>query len=134
MSHQHGISLARPSVCGLLLAALALSACVSAGPGTSAPAVQGAASPTRVVMYRDTITVEMRDKSLCTGPRRAAGTSWTGTLAGCPHQWPYEVRQPQGRFVRLPLQPGEGGAGQVSLTPPSGAAQIWSTPRLAVGG
>ena len=109
-----------------LLLCLALAACGTAG---EPPTGRGQARPSRVILYADTVTVEMSDRAFCTGPRTAPGKAWSGRLAGCPHLWPYQVQQPAFRFARLPLAAGEGGAGRASLTGPAGKTYVFSGPR-----
>lgn len=69
----------------MILAALA-------GCSTVAPLPQPP-EPSRVILYRDTVTVEMRDGALCTGVRRGAARGWSGTLGGCPHPLPFRVER-----------------------------------------
>lgn len=112
---------------------LAMAGCVATAP-QGVGGGSGGASVTRVILYQDTVTVEMSDRSLCTGPRSQNGPAWQGRLSGCRHLWPYELRQPPGRFVRLPLAKGAGGAGEVRLSPPGREAEIWSGGGPRLGG
>src|SRR5690606_32640142 len=95
-----GVLAAASMIRRALLLCLALAAC---GPAGGPPPGRGQAQPSRVILYADTVTVEMSDRAFCTGPRTGPGTAWSGRLAGCPHLWPYQVQQPAFRFARLPL-------------------------------
>lgn len=102
------------------------------GPGAGTAPAGGPKSviaPERVVLYEETVTVEMSDRSFCTGPRGRQGRDWSGLLQGCPAPWPFRAVLPGGRVARLPLDPGEGGAGRVELTRPDGVTQVWTGPR-----
>lgn len=112
----------------LLLCAI-LAGC-GAGTGTApADGPKSGVAPERVVLYEDTVTVEMSDRSFCTGPRGRQGRDWSGRLQGCPAPWPFRAVLPAARVARLPLAPGEGGAGRVELTLPDGVTQVWTGPR-----
>ncbi|WOI55794.1 hypothetical protein [Palleronia sp. LCG004] len=102
---------------------LLLAGCAE-GPGLATP---GDPAPRAVTLYRDTVTVEMRDGALCTGVRPAGQGPWRTTLRGCPHTWPVSVLRPTER-PRLPLAP-EDAAPWVTLSPPGGAAMGYG-PRL----
>jgi hypothetical protein len=102
---------------GTLLAVAPLLAACTAG---TAPSRPGTVTPARAVLYEHTLTVEMSDRTFCTGPRGRQGRAWSGTLAGCPHLWPYSAWLPPHRTARLPLAPVEGGAGRAELTSPAG--------------
>lgn len=78
-----------------------------------------AVTPAAAVLYRDTVTVQTSDGALCTGPRNRPGNTWSGTLQGCPHTWPYRVIRNTPR-PRLPLAPGTGGTSGVTLETPAG--------------
>ena len=97
-------------------AILLLLAGCGAAPQVTAPG--GGAAPRSVTLFRDTVTVEMNDGALCTGPRRGRAGPWSTTLGGCPHPWPVDVLRPTTR-PRLPLAPGTD-APWVTLTPPAG--------------
>jgi hypothetical protein len=118
----------RPPALPLFLAAL-LAGC--GAPGSQAPRGGGTAhaEPARAILYADTLTVEMTDRSFCTGPRRATGQAWSGTLAGCPYEWAYEVQLPPYRIARLPLTAGEGGAGRAEITSPAGGRYVFTGPK-----
>ena len=53
----------------------------------------------------------------------------SGRLAGCAQQWAYSVELPPYRIARLPLKPGEGGAGRAEITAPDGTVWVYSGPR-----
>lgn len=98
-----------------------LAACTAGG---VAPAPRGGpAEPRQAVLYENTLTVVMSDRSLCAGPRGRQGRTWSGTLAGCPHLWPYAAALPPGRVARLPLVAGAQGAARVEVTGPDG--KVW---------
>ncbi len=106
-----------------LLPALLLAACAAA-PGT--PVIEDPA-PRAVTLYRDTVTVEMPDGSLCTGVRPGRAGPWRTELAGCAHRWPVAVLRPTER-PRLPLIAAPG-APWVKLSPP-GAPVLGFGPRV----
>ena len=95
-----------------LVLAVALAGCAAGG---------NAVRPARVVLYEDTLTVEMSDASLCAGPRNAAGRGWQGHLQGCPHRWPFATRLPAGRLSRAVLTPDAAGVAGADVTAPGGA-------------
>ncbi|SFP16478.1 hypothetical protein [Tranquillimonas alkanivorans] len=91
---------------------LALAGCAAAAPERR-PQVGEA------ILYRDTLTVEMRDGTLCVAPRPPSG-AWEGRLIGCPYTWPVVVR-PQGQGPRSLLAPAAPGApAAVGLQTPDG--------------
>ncbi|MCR8722956.1 hypothetical protein [Frigidibacter sp. ROC022] len=116
-----------PGLVALLGFCAALAGC-GAGPGGPAPGggAPRQVEPTRTVLYEQTVTVEMSDRSFCTGPRGSQGRSWQGRLQGCPHLWPFQASLPPGRVTRLVLHPGTDGAAQVVLTGPDGRARPFS--------
>lgn len=80
-------------------------------------------TPTAAVLYRDTVTVQTSDGALCTGPRNRPGNTWSGTLGGCPHAWPYQVIRNTTR-PRLPLAAGSDGTSGVTLETPMGPQEF----------
>ncbi len=76
--------------------------------------------PARVILYRDTLTVEMSDASFCTGPRGAGRGDWQGNLAGCPHLWPYAAHPGPAGGPRRILTAAAPGPAQAELTTPAG--------------
>lgn len=80
----------------------------------------GTPAPRVVTLYRDTVTVQMSDRTLCTAPRTARSGPWQTSLIGCPHTWPVAVLRPTAR-PRLPLVPGAGDP-WVTITPPGDGA------------
>ena len=79
------------------------------------------AAPQTAILYEQTLTVQMSDRTLCVGPRnRAPGRGWSGTLQGCPHLWPYTATLPPQRASRIPLIRDGVGAAQVTVTAPDG--------------
>jgi hypothetical protein len=94
---------------------LALAACGAPKPA-AAPAT-GEAAPRQAILYRDTVTVQFSDGTLCVAPRPAGARGWSGRLAGCPHLLPYEVALPAGAPAprRVLVQLADGGTAVLSL-------------------
>lgn len=61
--------------------------------GCTATTVAETPTPSRVILYHDTLTVEMSDGVLCTGVRRGGTLGWSGTLDGCPYPQPFRVER-----------------------------------------
>ena len=80
---------------------------VLAGWAEPAPLREPASPPAAkaATLYRDTLTVRVSDATLCGGPRQIASGPRAGTLVGCPHTWPFQVRRPTDR-PRVPLHTG----------------------------
>ena len=60
------------------------------------PDVAARGMPQSAILYRDTVTVQFSDASLCVALRPGSAQRWSGTLAGCPHLLPYSVVLPDG--------------------------------------
>ena len=69
--------------------ALALTATLA----TLAACATGPATPARVSLEADLLTVTMSDATTCLGPapETAAETGWSGRLTGCPWEYTYTV-------------------------------------------
>jgi hypothetical protein len=69
--------------------ALALTATLA----TLASCATGPATPARVTLEADLLTVTMSDATTCRGPAPATGadTGWSGRLSGCPSSYAYTV-------------------------------------------
>ena len=103
---------------GALLLAGLLAGCGATLPDRPGPGA--GVRPDRVILYQDTLTVEMSDASLCAGPRAAASGGWQGALQGCPHRWPYVVTLPPDGVPRRILAADAPGPAQAELTDPAG--------------
>lgn len=57
----------------------------------AAPVVEGPVRVEQVILYRETVTVEMSDGTLCASDRPGRAPGWAGTLQGCPHALPVRV-------------------------------------------
>ncbi|WP_157937617.1 hypothetical protein [Oceaniglobus roseus] len=109
----HPADLAAVRRLGLLLLCAALAGCGAAPRSAPVPASAtggGGAAPRQAILYRDTVTVQFSDASLCVAIRPGAARQWSGTLQGCPHLLPYRVELPAGRLApRRVLVRTEGG-------------------------
>jgi hypothetical protein len=105
----------RPVAAALLLAGCA------ATPGARV-------APSEVILYRQTLTVSMSDRSLCVGLRERQGPAWQGTLQGCPHLWRYQASLPPGPFTRQPLVQNGAGPGTAEIAAPDGRRWRYGTP------
>jgi hypothetical protein len=56
-----------------------------------APLQESPARVEQVILYRETVTVQMSDGTLCVSDRPGRAPYWTGTLQGCPHALPVRV-------------------------------------------
>lgn len=115
----------------MALLPLALAACAQGG--GSGPSSIARVAPARAILYDYTLTVEMTDRSLCVGQRGNQGPSWQGTLAGCPHPWPYSTSRPAARVTRLPLASDGPGPAQATVTAPDGRSWTFGTPTAPAG-
>lgn len=84
----------------VLTTLVTLSAC--AVPQTTAPVTVRS-----VVLYRDTVTAQMSDGSLCVGQRPGGAQVWGGVMTGCPHLVNFQVTQPA-NAARAVLVQGQG--------------------------
>ena len=92
-----------------LVLPLALAACLAPPPKAERPA-----TVVRVILYSDTLTVEMSDGSLCVSQRPRSGP-WQNTAAGCPHSLPVAVSQTTTK--RRQLSPNPQGPVKVDAQP-----------------
>ena len=105
---------------------------------TFAACATGPATPTRVTLDRDMLTVRMSDGATCRGPAPAEGaaTGWSGRLGGCPWTYAYRVEiDPGTNPLRWILEEvlGEGvlsPIATVTITEPSGRQRVFETPDL----
>lgn len=96
----------------------------------------GPASPQRVTLDPDLLTVGMSDGSTCRGPAPAtgAGAGWSGTLTGCAAAYPYTVEiDPGTNPIRFVLQEilGDriiGPLATVTITEATGRDRVFQTP------
>jgi hypothetical protein len=103
---------------------------------TLAACATGHATPQRVMLDADLLSVRMSDGSTCRGPApaTAAPTGWSGTLEGCGSPYPYVVEiDPRTNPVRFILQEilGDrviGPLATVTITDASGRARVFQTP------
>jgi hypothetical protein len=115
--------------------ALALTATLA----TLAACATGPATPTRVSLDPDLLTVAMSDGTTCRGPAPATGaeTGWSGRLTGCPSGYAYTVEIDPGtnpiRFILTEVF----GAGilsplaTVTITDATGRTRSFQTPDRA---
>jgi hypothetical protein len=103
---------------------------------TLAACATAPASPERVTLDRDLLTVAMSDGSLCRGPAPGTGAEagWSGTLTGCAWSYPYRVEiDPGTNPVRFVLQEilGDriiGPIATVMITDATGRDRVFQTP------
>lgn len=96
----------------------------------------GPASPERVTLDADLLSVRMSDGSTCRGPAPATGADagWSGTLTGCTSPYPYLVEiDPGTNPVRFILQEilGDriiGPLATVTITDATGRDRVFQTP------
>ncbi|NCO21854.1 MAG: hypothetical protein GW905_07600 [Rhodobacterales bacterium] len=84
----------RHAVC--LIALVALVGCAGPEGAVAPPIPTGGATPRQAILYRDTVTVQFSDGTLCVALRPATARIWGGQLAGCPHMATYQVTLPPG--------------------------------------
>lgn len=83
------------------------------------------------MLYRDTVTVEMSDGTLCAGVREGRAGPWSTVLSGCPNRWPVSVLRPA-IAPRMPLVPAASEP-WVMLSPP-GAPPLGFAPAARSAG
>lgn len=100
-----------------LAALLALAACAAPQSADTPATPTGAAEPRQAILYRNTVTVQFSDGTLCVAPRPGGARGWSGQLAGCPHLLPYEVTLPTGPMAprRVLVQLASGGTAVLTL-------------------
>lgn len=87
--------------------------------GCAAVVTRPAPRPVDVILYQDTLTVEMTDGSLCVGKRPVGRADWSGVLTGCETPLTFSVKRSALR-PRVVLREAEGGGvmvGGVSYDP-----------------
>ena len=96
----------------------------------------GPATPQRVTLDADLLSVRMSDGSTCSGPAPSSGadTGWSGTLTGCASAYPYVVEiDPGTNPIRFVLQEilGDriiGPLATVTITDATGRDRVFQTP------
>jgi hypothetical protein len=96
----------------------------------------GPASPERVTLDADLLSVRMSDGSTCRGPAPASGfeAGWSGTLTGCAATYPYVVEiDPGTNPIRFVLQEILGDriirpVATVTITDATGRDRVFQTP------
>lgn len=78
--------------------------------GCAANPVAVAPMPTRVILYQDTVTLEMSDGKLCVGARRGGVNRWSGILGGCPYPMPFQVTRATAKARQVLVQGDHPGA------------------------
>jgi hypothetical protein len=99
----------------------------------------GPATPARVTLEADLLTVAMSDASTCRGPAPATGAEagWSGRLAGCPWDYAYTVEiDPGTNPIRFILQEVFGDSivsplATVTITDATGRTRSFQTPERA---
>ncbi|NKX43458.1 hypothetical protein [Roseicyclus persicicus] len=105
---------------------------VLAVPALLAACATGPATPERVTLDRDLLTVSMSDGSTCLGP--GGGDGWSGRLTGCPWDYAYTVAiDPRTNPLRFVLEEIFGEAlvqpvAEVTITDATGRARLFQTP------